>query len=173
MSVEQEVKALKEYIQNQGGVQPVKSTEFKLPRKFLPKGKLKTNHAIVIYIRTNSNVEISKVPIENDLVYIKQTQLYHQASADYILRYKQYPLLIIPEYSLEPLKVEPFKPKEHYSQVAVEGKVSYTQRVLIQMLRLSMMPKKTSLGNKNLIWIIVGLVVAVYLVASMFGVKII
>jgi len=153
--------------------------EFKLPRKITTgrKRKVKQNYALVFYIRTNGYIEIDYAPIVNDLVYSKYSGLYHAATADYIMRYKKFPVLIIPEWSVAPIKEGdvvaneqfPFSPVDHANIVKALGTQASQQKVLIDIERKAQLKDKKPIAGKTLLYIIIGVIVVLYLLNSFFN----
>lgn len=156
--------------------------EYKLPSKVTSgvKRKLKKNYAIVIYIRNNGFVHFNYAPIEDDLIYIKESQLYHAATADYILKTthkgKIFPLLIQPEWALTPItqgetvnkQQVPFSPKDHADITKKAGDIASKQKILIDIVKQSQIQtKKNPLAGKSWLWIIVGAVVILYLLNTL------
>lgn len=146
------------------------SKQFKLPGKVRrgvkSKKKVKQNYAILIYVRTNGYSDIDYAPIENDMIYVKQSGLYHLATADYVLRYKKFPLIIIPEWTLEP-----FSPKSHLKTTIEEGKLALPQKAIINMVKLAQLGPKKPMLSGNMLWIVFGVVIALYFISKMFGVS--
>lgn len=141
--------------------------EFALPKKIKAghKRKLKQNYAVVVYIRTNGWIDIQFEPIVNDLIYIRQTGLYYAATAEYVMRYKQYPMVIQPEWA-----VTPFSPKDHEKATNEEGKSALAQKVYIQIMKMAAMGGPKKFGGKTILWIIVGGVALLYLLSQIIGV---
>lgn len=141
--------------------------EFKLPAKIRrgvkSKKKVKQNYAILIYVRTNGYADIDYAPIEDDMIYSKQSGLYHLATTDYIMRYKKFPLIIVPEWSLEP-----FSPKKSLVETIEEGKLSLPQKAIINMVKLAQLGPKKSAISPSMIWIVLGVIVAIYLLSKVF-----
>ena len=140
--------------------------EFKLPSKVRKKKKIKQNYAVVAFIRNNGYVDFTLAPIVNDAIYIKQTDKYYPATADYIMRHKEYPMLIQPEWS-----IEPFSAKKHFTETELEGKVSSPQKFLIKVMNEanSDILQKKSMGGKMLIIVGVLVVVGIYLIGKAMG----
>ena len=151
------------------GTKSVKK-EFKLPSqaRIGKKSKIKKNYALLFYIRTNGYVDIKLAPIVNDLIYVPETGQYHAATAEYLLRHKEYPVLIQPEYRL----TSPFSMREDYKEASKTGDLAAPQRVIIQAMKQSQLKPPSAMGGKNLLWIMVAVIVILYLVSQMFGAKV-
>lgn len=140
--------------------------EFKLPfrLKIGEKQKLKKNYALVLWIKNNGYTDLDFAPIEDDFVYNKSSGTWHQATADYTLWYKKYPLLIIPEYSNIP-----YKPKDHAKMIEDQGLSSRAQKVLMEIQKKADMAGKKKFGG-NMLWIIIGGIILLYLIGSVLGI---
>jgi len=159
-----------------------KTKIFKLPRTLTTgaKKKIKQNYALVFYVRNNGYVDINYAPILNDLVFIKQSGLYHSATADYMMQYisrgKSYPVLIQPEWALTPVKKgeevtdqqTPFSSKFHAEKTIKEGDQASKQKILIEIVKQSQIigDQKKKLPGKFLIIGIVAVIVVLYLLNS-------
>jgi len=153
--------------------------EFKLPKKFRldSKRKLKENYAIIFYIRDNGSLDIYNAPIVDEGVYIKESGMYHTATANYVLRYKKYPALIIPEWNLNPIgkpeeqKPHPFDPSTDIAEAEEKGMLSLPQKVLINRLALAEagLLKKGKMGGKMILWVILGGIAVIYGLSKLLG----
>jgi|SRR3990167_9575062 len=129
--------------------------------------KLKINNAkqkkgfvSVILIRDNGSIDIKKLKIENDMLYLNDNKAYHMANADYIMRFKKYPVIIIPEWSVEPLSPTYFSPVEDAKLSRKEGRGLEAQKFSIKAAEMSMLDKKKSGGNARwLIIIVIGVII--------------
>jgi hypothetical protein len=137
--------------------------------KFLPKlgkGKLKKNFAIIILMRTNGYLDLMRLPIEDGFVYIKKVDMRYSVTVDNVLRWNNLPVLIIQEWSLEPIC-----PTMLQRKTMDEKMSAWPQKILIDALKKGQIsPKK--MGGNIILWIIGGVVV-LFLIASILGVKII
>jgi anion-transporting ArsA/GET3 family ATPase len=124
---------------------------FKVPAK-LNLNKLKKNYVLLIRLKTNQQVVIDKLPIEDDMIYLKDNDTYHQATTDFVWRYKNFPVMILPEWSLKPIK-----PEELYNETIQNKDLSIGQRFFIKALESSQIKKKKSMN----IWIIVVIIIAI------------
>jgi len=144
------------------------------------KKKIKQNYALVIYIRNNGYLDFNYAPIVNDLVFIKQSGLYHSATADYMLQHiskgKSYPVLIQPEWALTPVKKGDqvdyeqisFSSKFHSEETIAQGTQAAKQKILIEIVKQSQIVGglKGKIPGKALLWIIIGVIVVLYLLNS-------
>jgi len=142
---------------------------FKLPAKIRAgrKKKLKKNYALIVYMMNNGYLDFWLAPIENDMVYMKASGKYHSATADYSFRHKEYPVYVIPEWSLEPIST-----KEHLDMVRKDGLETNSQKVLINMMELASLKElagKKGFGGKTTVWIMVFVIIGLYLLLKAFG----
>ncbi len=145
-----------------GKNKPVKN--FKLSKKFTAgfRGKTKKNYILVFYVKTNLNLSIHYSPIENNMVWIRETGLYHEITPKYILRYDKHPAVIIPEWCLYP-----FSPSGHYEDADEKGGLAGPQKVIINAMKMAQLPGKgIGLPGKTLFYIVIGIVVILYLVSQ-------
>lgn len=140
--------------------------EFKLPftMKIGEKQKLKKNYSLVMWIKNNGYATLEFAPIEDDYVYNKHSSTWHIATADYMMWYKKYPFLIIPEYSNIP-----YKPKEHAKLIENSGLSSRNQKYLIEIQKKAESAGKKKFGG-NMLWIIIAGIVLLYFLGSALGI---
>ena len=140
--------------------------EFKIPllMRIGEKQKLKKNYALVMWIKNNGYTSLDFAPIEDDFVYNKHSRTWHQATADYTLWYKKYPLLIIPEYSNIP-----YKPKDHAKMIEDKGLSSRAQKVLMEIQKKAESAGKKKFGG-NILWLIIAGIVLLYFIGSAIGI---
>lgn len=147
-------KKLDEIIEKLGVIEDKKAMPPKKFTNFWNRGKYKKNYAIVQIIRTNGAVDYKMLPIEDDVIKIGDS--YHDASANYILRYKKYPLIIVPEWNINPIK--PWKPEEDYNKASSEGTLTAAEKVILNQVKQEQIKgKKTNFGG--LIWVLLAGVV--------------
>jgi hypothetical protein len=142
-----------------------KGSKSPIPVK-IDENKMKKGWVIVILLRTNGNLDIQKLPISEGMIRLKDNETYHMAEADYIWRYKKYPVLILPEFSVEPLKAINLA-----EEVRKEGKGVDAQRFIIKAIEMSQIEKKKMGGSKVILWIIAAIVI-IYLAFQFIGGKI-
>ncbi len=144
---------------------------YKLPKKLTvgSKSKLKKNYALIFLIGNNGCLNPYFEPIINGMVYVRQNGTYHLANAEYMLKYtqgnKQFPALLLPEWSLEP-----FSPSEHHQQTEKEGKSSLPQKVIINAMKMAQLkPAGMGMQGKTLLWVLAAVVGALYLISQMIN----
>lgn len=111
--------------------------KFKLPWSLTwNKGQYrKRNYAIIQVVKMNGSVDFKKVPIEDNT--IKLGEVSHEATADYVLRYKKYPMIILPEWSLKP-----FSPRENMVETIEEGRLSSAEKFILHRIKMDMIKPK-------------------------------
>ena len=124
---------------------------FKIPKKLNIK-KLKKNYVLLIRLRTNQQVVMDRVPIEDDMIYLKENDTYHSATTDCVWRYKNFPVMILPEWSLQPIS-----PTELFEKSVQNKELALPQRALIKAIEMSQIKKKKGMN----IWIIVIIIIAI------------
>lgn len=138
-------------------------------KKFKLKGKVrrgfkrrvKKNYVLVFYLRTNGTIQPYFAPVSNDMVYIKETGLYHEISAKYVMRYDKYPCVILPEWSLNPFEF--FSPMKHYEATELESRKALPQKAIINAMKLAQLEVKNPIKGRALLFIIAGLAIAGYI----------
>ena len=132
--------------------------KFKLPFFInMQKGKtLRKNYAIVLFIRTNGAVEIRMVKIEEDTVKIGD--IFYDARASNVLRYKKYPLLVIAEWNMLP-----FNPQENLEQASKEGTLTAPEGLILTKMKLEAVKPKATL-NAKVVLIVIGALIIGYFV---------
>jgi hypothetical protein len=140
---------------------------FKLPfsKTFGSPAKIRKGNVLVQFVKTNGDVTFDWFPIEDDMVQIKYNKNLYAASAQYILRYRRFPLLIIPEWSLKP-----FSPFDHYIQTTQNKELAFPQKVIIEGSKRAALElkKKKSFGGMW-IWILIGGAVLVFLITQLMS----
>jgi len=148
-----------------------KKKRFSLPFgiTFGAKSKLKKNYVLVFNILSNGEIDLKFLQIKNEMVYLQRTGTYHKATGDYIGRYKQYPVMILPEWSVEPISF-----KDHQKETEERGESSSIEPFLLKVLEESQIKPKMglgSLGGKGLLWILLAGCAVLYFITKMMGVS--
>lgn len=125
----------------------------KLPK--LSKQKEKANWIIMGKIQTNGMVTFKPRQINNNMLYIKENETYHEAEAGDILkteyRGKLVPLILQEEWSLKP-----YSPRIRFEDTTKKGILAGAQKVIIKAVKESQTKSKVGIDGK---WILIGLVV--------------
>jgi len=146
-----------------------KEKKFKLPFsvKAGHKAKIKKGWILVFIIKNNGNITPRYVPVEDQMIYLKDNKTYHLASSEYLGYYGQHPVIFLYENSLEPLVLNKLM-----EDTVKEKKLADPQRVIINAMELAAARLKggSSLFGKSIIWLIVlGVVVAYIAYTSLTG----
>ena len=116
----------------------------------LTKGKTKrNNYAVVQTVRTNGSVRFKMMKIEDDTIKIGEN--FYSASADNVLKYKRYPLLIIPEWN-----IQPFSPANNFKQAAKDGTLVAAEKLILTKMKQEAIKNKFSM-NWKIILVVLGL----------------
>ena len=161
---EEEQKSIKEEIGDIKALLADKKTrkKFHLPLSIkLRQGQLiRKEWCIVLFIRTNGSIQIKMFKIEDDTVKIGDT--FYSASADYIMRYKRFPLLIIHESNMEP-----YKPAKHAVDAIKSGTLTSAQRTIAVKMEKESIKPKGNFSIKGLIIVVVVGAVGYFILQSM------
>lgn len=130
----------------------------KFPR--LPSYKLRKNYVIVILLKTNKQIDVTALPIEDGMIYLKQNKTFHLATTDVVLRYKNYPVIILPEWDLQPLSVD-----ELMGKAIEQNRLALPQKIIIQAMKQAQLQPKKKL-NIGIILIIIGIIAVGFFLLS-------
>jgi len=137
------------------------SKEFNLPWSVrLGVGKAKKNFCIAIIIRTNGRMIMKWLPIEDDTVMFNEH--IYSATANYIMRYKRHPVIIISEWSSEP-----FSPVESYEKAVRDKTLVAGQKYIMTKMKLEAIKPKMEWNIKTILIILVVLGVGYYALTKM------
>jgi len=130
--------------------------KFNLPfmMRLFGNGQVKKGFAVVFFVRTNGKVEIKMVKIDNDTVKIGEA--IYAASANYVLRWKKFPFLIIPEWTMLP-----FSPEDSFKKAYDEGTLTAPQVVIASRMKSDQIKPKMNF-NISTIVIIVAAIGGIY-----------
>ena len=106
---------------------------FKIPLRLRLQKMLFTRkkYLLIMLIRSNESVLFKKVAPEDNTYKVGDT--IYDASADYVLRYKRYPLIIQPEWTMKP-----FSTKDNFKEAVEEGTLTSTEKVIIARIEKDM-----------------------------------
>lgn len=135
----------------------------RLPK--LSNGKKKKNYVIVQEIKGNNIVNFRKLPIIDGNIKLPDQQTYHIADAEYIGNYKNTPILLLPDWSNEPITKEVMvrKIEENKSSIKPQKQII----TLMENARLAEIAKPTGGKKSIIIFLVVGL--GMYLVGAQLG----
>ena len=138
----------------EGIEQSGKKKKFRMPMGIkMQKGKIRKNYAIVLIIKTNGSVFFKMVQIEDNTIKIGET--YHEATAKYVLRYRRFPMIILPEWNITPLSEpenEVFSPEKNLKEAMDKGKLSAAEKFILHAIKMDLVKAKPKM---NIITIVV------------------
>jgi len=143
------------------GKRKKKGKQFRLPFGMGNKKKIQKGWVIVILLKTNKTMDIKFLPIENEMVYLKDNETFHLAAVDFVMRYKKYPVIILPEWDLKPISVD-----ELMGKCREDNNWALPQKVIINASKLIASQKKKGFGG-GIIWIVI-IIAAAYFIMQMF-----
>ncbi len=136
-----------------------KEKKFKLPFSLTSQaGKTRKNYAIIQILRTNGAIDFKMLPIHDNTVKIGET--YHEATARYMMRYKKFPWLIIPEWNISPIKgseeleVKPFDPGKNLEDAIKKGNLSAAEKFILQAIQMDATKPKMKMNVLTIILIL-------------------
>ena len=131
----------------------------KIPK--LSRAKMKKGYSLVLVIRSNGLMNIYKLQIQDNVVKVPslvkgELPTYHEASAEHVMFYKKYPVLIITEWS-----EVPFSKASMMEKAKLDETLTFPQKIIYTRLRRDAITPKKSIGGIILILaIIIGGIVA-------------
>ena len=138
----------------EGIEQSGRKKKFRMPMGIkMQKGKIRKNYAIVLIIKTNGSVFFKMVQIEDNTIKIGET--YHEATAKYVLRYRRFPMIILPEWNITPLSEpenEVFSPEKNLKEAVDKGKLSSAEKFILHAIKMDLVKAKPKM---NIITIVV------------------
>lgn len=138
----------------EGIEQSGRKKKFRMPMGIkMQKGKIRKNYAIVLIIKTNGSVFFKMVQIEDNTIKIGET--YHEATAKYVLRYRRFPMIILPEWNITPLsepETEVFSPEKNLKEAMDKGKLSAAEKFILHAIKMDLVKAKPKM---NIITIVV------------------
>jgi hypothetical protein len=135
-----------------GGKKKGKDKKFKFKKS---KSKLKKNYVMMIYIHTNKHAEIKYLPIEDNAIFIKETNIYHPVTSEFILWYNNYPMIIQPADQVMPLHPDILFGKNP-DTLAIGEKILFA---LMKKAQIKDEKKKANWGALIIVVVIIALVV--------------
>jgi len=152
LSISEKLDKLREKLDEQ------EEKKFKLPWSIkFSGGKLKKNFVVVEIIRANGGVEFKMVKIEDNT--IKLDDIYYDASADYILRYGKYPMIILPEWNIKPIgesneqkyELKPFSSRENLNEAVDKGTLTSAEKFILTKMKMDAIQPKSHISMKAVI----------------------
>jgi len=103
-------------------------------------GKAKKNWITVMKINTNGHLNIKSKQIDDQTVMVDGVP--RLAANQYVMYYKRNPVIILPEWS-----VEPFSPAEHYNKSLISGANTKGYKILLAKMMSEGIVGKKSVPN--------------------------
>lgn len=128
----------------------------------LGRRRVRSGWCSVMYVRNNKSVDFVRAPIEDMVVRVGD--LYHTATPDDILIYKNKPMLLLTEWSIRPMT--PWRPKEHFEEAVERDELTTPQRHILSKLEQGVIKAKKSLKLGGWIAVIIAAVVGVYFISQ-------
>lgn len=130
-----------------------KIKKWKLPFKArVGKSKAKKNWVGTIMINENSTLDMCKLPIDEGV--IQKDGVPHLATTDYIMYWKNKPVLIVPKWSIEPIS-----PRKIYEDSVRNKTLSAGFKLIANFLEKGQLDNKKKMGLAPII--ILGILAAV------------
>ena len=143
--------------------QDKKVDDFKLPLgiRFFSKSKIKKkNYCVVMVIKTNSRMDIKLLPIEDDTISYNE-QIY-SATANFIMHYKKFPVIILPEWNSLP-----FSPADNYDEAKKAKTLTAGQKLIMTKMKLEAIKPKMNMNLKTIVMILGVLGIGYWILSSM------
>lgn len=150
MGIQEDIKELKELVEKK----ELDKTEkrFKLPfGKKVGKAQKKKNYVTVLLIYENGTADFKKYQIDDQTIL--HDLIPRLAGAGYVIYHKKNPMIILPNWCLEP-----FSPQEHYNESLLNGSNKVGYKLLMAKMQKEQTGIKPKMGGA-LKWII-GLIIA-------------
>jgi hypothetical protein len=143
-----------------------KEKKFKLPFGIRSsKGKFKKDYIIVLFLKTNGSCDFKMYQIEDNT--IKIGEVYYEATSKHIMRYKRFPLMILPEWNISPItkEIEPFNPEKNLEEAVDAGKLSSAEKFILHAIKMDLVKTKMKI-NLTVILIALGAIVGILVLLS-------
>jgi len=145
-----------------------KKKKFKLPLGIrMNKGKFKKDHVLVLLIKANKQTTFKVCKIEDDTIMIDRA--IYDARSGNILRYKNFPMLILAEWNTQPLtpdgetqKYREFNPEDDYSVAERDGNLTSPMRLILTKMEMEAVKPSMAFNMKTLIAIAIFIGVAYF-----------
>jgi len=132
----------------------------------LSRGQLKRSYVYTILLRRNGQIDTKKLEIQDGAVFLPDNKTFHQAEGTHIWNYKRIPVIIQPEWSVNPIYRDKLA-----SETKSEGTNVDAQRFIIKKAEEVAIGMKPSRGRMSpAIWgIIAGAIVLIYIISMIAG----
>ena len=139
--IREELNEMKEILQKLDEQKETKKKGFKIPffKKVTP-AKAKQNYVTLIKINENAHLNFKTVQIEDQTLL--DDGIPRLAGAGYVMYYKKNPVIILPNWS-----VEPFSTKKSYESSLGDGSNTVGYRLLLAKMKSSAVDGKVKIGG--------------------------
>jgi len=115
------------------------------------------NKVLIVLLKTNRAIHTMTAEIREGMIVVNGVP--HSCSTDFVyLWHGKYPAIILPEWSLVPIGTA-----EYYTRKD-SGEKSDAATTIIKMIERKDLIGGKALGGKNMIWLIIGAIVVLYLI---------
>lgn len=127
--------------------------------------QIKKGFVLVLLLKSNNNIVVRKLQVINGNIYLKENETFHLAETDYIGIYKKWPVVILPEWSNEPLSKEMLIRKIDENKSSIKP-----QQQIIHLMEDAKAAELTKAKKsiRGLVWIVLG-IGAIYLAGKQLG----
>jgi len=140
MTIREDMDAMKETIKKLEEQKEAKK-KFKIPFfKRVNTAKAKQNYVTLIKINENSHLSFKTVQIEDQTLI--EDGVPRLAGAGYVLYYKKNPVILLPNWSVEPIST-----KEHYERSLSDGSNTVGYKLLLAKMKSSAIENKVKMGG--------------------------
>ena len=175
--LKEDIKLIKKYQSDYEG--KLRKKHFKIPAKIRSevRRKVKDGACIVVHFSSNKQLTFLRGNIRGGFVQVGDDTYTYDPSAVYIYK-KKLPVVGLIEWRIDPIGS---KTDTYYQRVVIGGAdavetaehldvTNFAQRTIIRGVENSLVEaKKPGLAGKNVLWIILGVIVVIYLVTQMIG----
>ena len=160
-TLREEIVELKEILEQSKEV----PKEKKFKGKKVSNAKLKKGYVLVVLMKANNFWDFRLLPVVNGNIFLKENETFHLADTDYVGMWKKYPVVILPEWSNEPLTKEVLTRKIDENKSTIKPQKQIIHLMEDARLAEQMKPKRSAKGIMMLI--VIGSII--YLVAKQLG----
>lgn len=135
--------------------------KFRLPFKAkVGKARLKKGYVTTCIVGPNKAVTFAKYPINDNT--LKIDGVYHEATAEHILNYKNKPFIIIPSWN-----EKPFSPSNNFKEASDGKTLTMGQRYILNAFETDAIKPKGKFGGAMIIWILLGIAAGYFVLKQM------
>lgn len=145
-----------------------KSKEKKFMKIKMNQSQLKKGFINVILLKTNGGIDLKKIKIEDGAVYLNENKTFHMSQAHHLWYYKKFPVMLLPEWTVEPINRSQWSEKTLKDGTNVDAEKFIIKKA--EEFAAGMKPPRTSPFGNPLVWLIIGgVIILLYLISSWFG----